>query len=518
MVCYKRSSCVPLIEASPASASALNRLSPSGSRARLSQSGSKSRLALAGDGGVRGLAGKDRGSRSPSPKAPANSEAAQLAVWHLAPLKACLKRRSPRELQSVLRTVCGERYLQMVSRLRRCKNDPVKRRTACEISVASQLVQARTLLKDWQLALRDIGEARRQRDPVALKELLDRWAFAEDEPEVQDAQRDLARWAQVYAENSPRLVDSKSAAAALKDLNRRGPLNVDGMANAMQMVSRYHDQERGLQVAISSRYSRALAQAVHAWEFETDHKDLVEARALLIDHRDSVENFHRLAVLAENSDAADVEGVEALRAAVDAWCFASDLDIRAARSELLKVEKMHAAALAEAAAVAAAEAAAAQAADAEALATLVVQREAEASAAEAAEAAALAALAVHREAEASAAEAAEAEALASLAAQREAVVQPMMNDMGMPALPSSYQDVDTSDSWSLASEARSYSRADSVGGYITRYMEDMELSEGSSAVPAARSQDLNYEFHPERSIASSRDSVDEYICNLISPG
>jgi len=403
--------------------------------------------------------------------------------------------------------------------------------------MASQLVKARTLLKDWQLAIRDIGEARRQRDPVALKELLDRWAFAEDEPEVQDAQRDLARWAQVYAENSPRLVDSKSAAAALKDLNRRGPRNVDGMANAMHMVSRYHDQERGLQVAISSRYSRALAQAVHAWEFETDHKDLVEARALLIDHRDSVENFHRLAVLAENSDAADVEGVEELRAAVDAWCFASDPDIRAARSELLKVEKMHAAALTEAAAVAAAEAAAAQAADAEALATLAVQREAEASAAEAAEAAALAALAVHREAEASAeeaaeaaalaalavhreaeasaAEAAEAEALASLAAQREAVVQPMMNDMGMPALPSSYQDMDTSDSWSLASEARTYSRADSVGGYITRYMEDMELSEGSSAVPAARSQDLNYEFPAERSIASSRDSVDEYICNLI---
>jgi len=359
--------------------------------------------------------------------------------------------------------------------------------------MASQLVKARTLLKDWQLAIRDIGEARRQRDPVALKELLDRWAFAEDEPEVQDAQRDLARWAQVYAENSPRLVDSKSAAAALKDLNRRGPRNVDGMANAMHMVSRYHDQERGLQVAISSRYSRALAQAVHAWEFETDHKDLVEARALLIDHRDSVENFHRLAVLAENSDAADVEGVEELRAAVDAWCFASDPDIRAARSELLKVEKMHAAALTEAAAVAAAEA----------------------SAEEAAEAAALAALAVHREAEASAAEAAEAEALASLAAQREAVVQPMMNDMGMPALPSSYQDMDTSDSWSLASEARTYSRADSVGGYITRYMEDMELSEGSSAVPAARSQDLNYEFPAERSIASSRDSVDEYICNLI---
>lgn len=323
------------------------RLGRPSSQSRLAQSGSKSRLALAGGSCIQGFGGRRSASRSVSPevsKVSTNSEVERLVACHLAPLREVLKRRSPKDLEVVLQQVCGEKYIRLTSRLRRCKQEPTKLRAACEIAVASQLVQVRTLLKSWQQALRDIATARGQRDPGALQSLLERWAFADDEPEVRAARNDLAKWAKVYADYASKLNsgESSESLAALKELNRNGPRKMDGLAEVMQRVSRYRDQEKALQAAIASRCSRDLAIAVQKWDFEATHTVHARACTLLLEHREAVRDMASLAEAAQQAllQGSDVAApyLHALHDAVVGWPFAPDADLSRLKVELIEVE------------------------------------------------------------------------------------------------------------------------------------------------------------------------------------
>merc|ERR1719291_342180 len=126
--------------------------------------------------------------------------------------------------------------------------------------------------------------------------------------------------------------------------------------NARVMLHRYHTQETQLKQGIALMYSRGLAKAVQAWEFEETHTLLLKAQQLLLKHRDDAAELKILSANAE-AMAADAEAsdVALLRDAVCAWSFADDPEIQAAREVLRHVEPVHAAAIAQAQALQACE-------------------------------------------------------------------------------------------------------------------------------------------------------------------
>eukprot|EP00418_Pyrodinium_bahamense_P084556 CAMPEP_0179050938 /NCGR_PEP_ID=MMETSP0796-20121207/20990_1 /TAXON_ID=73915 /ORGANISM="Pyrodinium bahamense, Strain pbaha01" /LENGTH=499 /DNA_ID=CAMNT_0020747469 /DNA_START=70 /DNA_END=1565 /DNA_ORIENTATION=+ len=98
-----------------------------------------------------------------------DSEAAAIVCSHLSSVNACLRSLEPRQLEDALREANGQNYLRTIAALRRSRSVTGVQRHALESALATHIIKARTILRDWKPGThRDISAKRQSRSTKGL--------------------------------------------------------------------------------------------------------------------------------------------------------------------------------------------------------------------------------------------------------------------------------------------------------------------------------------------------------------
>jgi len=235
-------------------------------------------------------------------------------------IKAPLLSKHPKRLEVALRDAHGAPYLRTVRRIRRSTSLKATDRHALETDLAARLVRARAVLGQWQGGVREIQEARMMRDPARLREALDRWSFAEDDPEIADARADLERW-QTLSVTLPTLLKQAMDNQDMQQLKEvvnelaSAPHDIKGSTGAIELLEKYEAHCRALDEATSAGNTRSIRQQLAAWQFRETDPPVLRAKAAL---QEKEEQSEILRVAIDRQD-----GV-ALQEAVRQWRFEKD--------------------------------------------------------------------------------------------------------------------------------------------------------------------------------------------------
>jgi len=255
----------------------------------------------------------------------ASNQAHRMVRTHLSPVEDAITTRHISKLEKAIQEASnGAKYLQTVSIVRRSRSVPSHERHALETALASHIVRAKVELDRWHTGVLEINTFRRKRNPKKLRETLDNWGFAEDEPLVLNAREDLKRWRYMedhMASVLQRAVEQKDLKAIRSNLNQLsmgGPANVEGESEARSMLNCYDSNVRVLKDAIRNRNVESMEATLANWEFPED-ANVKEAQATLELRLEQLRDLKRV-VADKHVD------TDKLREAVTCWEFETDND------------------------------------------------------------------------------------------------------------------------------------------------------------------------------------------------
>eukprot|EP00927_Polykrikos_kofoidii_P040235 TRINITY_DN34430_c0_g1_i1.p1 TRINITY_DN34430_c0_g1~~TRINITY_DN34430_c0_g1_i1.p1 ORF type:complete len:1612 (+),score=231.98 TRINITY_DN34430_c0_g1_i1:90-4925(+) len=215
------------------------------------------------------------------------SQAAHRVHECLDSVEAALQSRSPSRLDLALRANSGGRFIKTQKAVRKCDSIPILHRHALECALSSQLVQARTVKREWERGVDAIHLARANRDPETLRITLEAWQFAKDDELVVASMADIARWKTMEEALQPILRDTlitrdvKALQVAMAELRVDGPFCFTGQHEAEDMLRCYELQSRSLRRAVKSAKSKNILAAINVWQFHEADESIQAARDAL---------------------------------------------------------------------------------------------------------------------------------------------------------------------------------------------------------------------------------------------
>eukprot|EP00927_Polykrikos_kofoidii_P046011 TRINITY_DN40196_c0_g1_i1.p1 TRINITY_DN40196_c0_g1~~TRINITY_DN40196_c0_g1_i1.p1 ORF type:complete len:1688 (-),score=308.77 TRINITY_DN40196_c0_g1_i1:309-5372(-) len=216
-----------------------------------------------------------------------DSKALRAVQTWWAPVEASVMARNAERLTTAVKVAHGGDYLKTVKIVRRSTSLRPVERNELEMEMAARLVRARAVLAKWAAGLREVQAARKARDIDKLEEVLTRWGFAEEDPEIVSARQDLHQWRSVAAtlpillEEAMRLKDVAKLKEGIGKVHGSGPATVKGLELARKVVGRYQRETKRLHEAVRSGNAEQIEAKLLCWRFHGDDHTVHDARQTL---------------------------------------------------------------------------------------------------------------------------------------------------------------------------------------------------------------------------------------------
>lgn len=205
-------------------------------------------------------------------------------------IDATVQTGDPRQLAAFIHTQGSSDYNRMLRSFRyNCTKVDRPKRLELETKLASQMIQARTILGRWQSGLKCIVDAEKSRDPHRLEATLNQWNFSDEEPRVARARRRLNQWKTTSKTVLPEIQRAKARGQmrrlknAVQELEKC-PIGNTDLSGEKAMLQSYDLQCKSLQRAVAAcDMSCRIRKLLNEWSFDENAPQVLAARTLLVD-------------------------------------------------------------------------------------------------------------------------------------------------------------------------------------------------------------------------------------------